>query len=206
MFHVKQPKAGVVVSRETLERLETFCAVLLQWNKTINLISRRDQDQLWERHIADSLQLLPWFPADLREAIDLGSGGGLPGIVLAIASGTLFHLVEADQRKAEFLREVSRRTGAQTAVHAIRIEDAELPRVRLVTARALAPLDILIGLASPLLAESGVLLALKGKSVAAELTVARQRWQMNVRQVPSTTDATATILQISGVHRVRQSH
>ena len=113
MKHSSDASGGV--SRETLARLETYAALLLQWNRTINLISRKDEAVLWERHIVDSLALLPVLPQDFSHAIDLGSGGGLPGIVLAICTGKPFHLVESDQRKCAFLREAARALDASTA-------------------------------------------------------------------------------------------
>jgi len=193
---------AVVVSRETRTRLESFGELLLRWNRTINLISRKDEAVLWDRHIQDALQLLPFMPAGLTDAVDLGSGAGFPGLVLAIASGCHFHLIESDQRKAAFLREASRLVDAPTTVHAARIETVDLPPVGLVTARALAPLVDLIGLAMPFLAPGGVLLAPKGSNVAAELTAAQERWHMRVERASSTTNAAATILQITEVSRV----
>jgi 16S rRNA (guanine527-N7)-methyltransferase len=207
MFHVKQPPeigwgAPYGVSRETLQRLKIYVGLLLKWNHTINLISRRDEAIIWQRHIEDCLALLPLLPAGFPHAIDLGSGGGLPGLVLAIASDRPFHLVEADQRKAAFLREAARATGASVTVHALRIEQADLPPTRVVTARALAPLDELLGWAHRLLAPGGVALFPKGRSATEELTQAAARWQMRVEQHRSPTDPTATILKISEIIRV----
>ncbi len=115
-------------------------ALLVKWNPTIRLVSPPDLAAIWPRHIADSLQLLPLIPAGLDGAIDLGSGGGLPGLVLAIATGIHFDLVESDSRKAAFLSEAAIATRAPVTVHASRIEEVRLPRGGLVTARALAPL------------------------------------------------------------------
>ena len=193
---------AVVVSRETRARLDSFGELLLRWNRTINLISRKDEAVLWDRHIQDALQLLPLMPVGVSVAIDLGSGAGFPGLVLAIASGCHFHLIESDQRKAAFLREASRLVDAPTTVHAARIETVHLPPVGLVTARALAPLVDLIGLAMPFLAPEGVLLAPKGSNVEAELTAAREQWHMRVERASSTTNAAASILQITEVSRV----
>ena len=124
---MKQPIDGTqIVSRETQERLEAFTALLLAWNRTINLIARGDEANVWQRHIVDSLQLIPHIPAQANSAIDLGSGGGLPGLVLAIATGLPFTLIESDQRKCAFLREATRATAAQVTVLCERIERAEL--------------------------------------------------------------------------------
>jgi 16S rRNA (guanine527-N7)-methyltransferase len=193
---------AVVVSRETRARLDSFGELLLRWNRTINLISRKDETVLWDRHIQDALQLLPLMPVGVSVAVDLGSGAGFPGLVLAIASGCHFHLIESDQRKAAFLREASRLVDAPTTVHAARIEAVHLAPVGLVTARALAPLVDLIGLAMPFLASGGVLLAPKGSNVEAELTAAREQWHMRVERASSTTNAAASILQITEVSRV----
>ena len=203
MFHVKHK--SLPVSRETAAQLETYASLLLKWNPVINLISKKDEVVLWERHIADSLQLIPHLPHGLTTAIDLGSGGGLPGLVLAIASGVHFDLIESDQRKATFLREAARATGAHVTIHAKRIDVVNLPPAKLITARALAPLPILIALAEPYLSKDGTLLAPKGASVEAELTAAAEQWHMRVQRFPSVTDPTATILQITEVHRVGQS-
>lgn len=200
---MKQPGDGAdVVSRETTDRLRQFTDLLLRWNRTINLISRKDESSVWERHVLDALQLVPLMPPGVTRAVDLGSGAGFPGLVLAIASEAHFHLIESDQRKSAFLREAARLTGASATVHAARIETVHLPPVALVTARALAPLVDLIGLAQPFLAENGMLLAPKGSNVEAELTAARPQWHMRVERAPSTTNPAATILQITEVRRV----
>lgn len=199
---MKQPSSATTVSRETVDRLNTYATLLARWNQTINLVSRNDVGQLWERHINDALQLLPLMPDALDDAVDLGSGAGFPGIVLAIASGCHFHLIESDQRKAAFLREASRVTNAPVSVHATRIDATSIKPVRLVTARALAPLVELLGLASPFMTSDALLLAPKGVHVEAELTAAREQWHMQVQRTASTTNAAATILQITGVSRL----
>jgi 16S rRNA (guanine527-N7)-methyltransferase len=191
------------VSRETREALERFAALLLRWNRTVNLIARGDEPDLWSRHIADSLQLVPLTPPDADRAIDLGSGGGFPGLVLAIATGIPFDLVESDQRKAAFLREAVRATGAPVRVHAARAESVRLAPAPLVTARALAPLSRLLALATPLLTPDGVGLFLKGSSAASELTAAATEWHMQVTRVPSQTASDACILRISDIARVQ---
>jgi 16S rRNA (guanine527-N7)-methyltransferase len=191
------------VSRETEERLTAYADLLLRWNRTINLISRRDEPFLWERHIADSIALAPCLPDEDGAAIDLGSGAGLPGLVLAIVTGRHFHLVESDQRKSAFLREAIRATAAPATVHPVRIETLTLPPAPVVTARALAPLDTLLGWATPLLTPNGVCVFPKGRSVEAELTQAAAQWHMRVERVASATDPTATILRISEISRVR---
>ncbi len=200
---MKQPPAeSRIVSRETQGRLETYAELLLQWNRTINLISKRDEAQLWDRHIEDALQLLPLLPKAMDRAIDLGSGGGIPGLILAIASGVHFDLVESDQRKCAFLREAARACQADVTIYTARIETLTLAPAPLVTARALAPLSDLLDLAAPFLSPGGMLIAPKGRNAGAELTTAALQWHMRVARTPSVTDPAAVILQITEVSRV----
>lgn len=187
------------VSRETLERLEAYVAVLKRWNAKINLVSPRDIAAIWGRHIADCLQLVPLLPPNPALAVDLGSGAGLPGLVLAIATNRPFHLVESDTRKAAFLREAARTTEAACVIHNDRIEDLQLAGAELVTARALAPLPALLRLAHPILAPPGVLLAPKGRTAETELTSAQRSWHMSVERFPSLTDPSASIFRISNL-------
>jgi 16S rRNA (guanine527-N7)-methyltransferase len=201
VFHVKHPRRpSEAVSRETLGRLRDFTSLLLQWNRTINLVSRRDEAELWDRHVEDSLGLAALIPPSASHAIDLGSGGGFPGVVLAIATGVPFHLVESDQRKAAFLREAIRHTGARATVHAVRAEEVKLPPAPILTARALAPLSQLLGLAAPLLQPGGFCLLPKGRNVAEELTLAATQWHMHVQSTDSF--GGSTILRISEIARV----
>ena len=193
--------AGVVVSRETTDKLDRLTDLILAWNRTINLISKRDEPHIADRHIADSLALLPYLPADFPRAIDLGTGAGFPGLVLAIATGRHFDLVEADKRKAAFLREAGRLTQAPVTVHAERIERATIPPAPLITARALAPLSTLLEWATPLLSDGGVCLFPKGRTSNQELTDAARQWHMRVEQWPSPLDPSARILRLSEIMR-----
>ncbi len=190
------------VSRETLASIDRFTRLLLRWNRTVNLVSPRDEPLLLERHIDDSLQLASLMCAAIDRAIDLGSGAGFPGLLLALATGVPFDLIEADQRKAAFLREAARVTGAPATIHAVRIEHASIMPAQLVTARALAPLSKLLDFAFPLLAPGGQCLFLKGASADAELTQAATQWQMRVDRIPSRTASTSCILRISDLSRV----
>lgn len=200
---MKQSSAAErAVSRETTADLERYVDLLLRWNRTINLISRKDEAVVWERHIVDSLALLPLLPDDFSHAIDLGSGGGLPGIVLAICTRKPFHLVESDQRKCVFLREAARMLSLTVTVHAARIEAVQLPAAPLITARALAPLPILLGWSVRLLAPGGICVFPKGRSVDEELTAAASEWHMKAESVPSPTDQAARFLRISEIERV----
>ena len=189
------------VPRETLER---FAQLLLHWNRTLNLISRRDERLLWDRHMDDSLQLAEQMIPRPDRAIDIGSGAGFPGLVLAIATGVPFDLIESDQRKAAFLREAARSLGAPVRVHACRAEAADLVPAPLITARAVAPLPKLLALAAPLLARGGVCLFLKGARVDDELTAAAAGWQMHVQRLPSR-NAGGCILRITDLARVQRA-
>ncbi len=194
------------VSRETLRRLGLFVTLLLRWNQRINLISRSDEGCVWQRHVADALQLVPLMPGEpihlQARGIDLGSGGGFPGLILAIATSMPFDLVEADRRKAAFLREAARETAAPVQVHACRIEEAQIPPAALVTARALAPLSVLIPLAGPFMAPRGAALFPKGAAAEQELTALAGTWNMRVERHPSRIDRSGVILRISEVTRV----
>ncbi|MGH7051735.1 MAG: 16S rRNA (guanine(527)-N(7))-methyltransferase RsmG [Acetobacteraceae bacterium] len=194
-------------------RLDSFADLLSLWNTRINLVSRRELPNLWSRHIADSLQLIPLLPSALSRAIDLGSGAGFPGLVLSIATGIPFTLIEADQRKAAFLAEAARITGTEMEIRNLEIAHAQaahaqaaparLAPARLVTARALAPLPALLALAEPFVAAGGFALFPKGKKVAAELTAASREWHMHVEQFPSRTDPAGSLLRVSEIRRVR---
>ncbi|MQR98715.1 16S rRNA (guanine(527)-N(7))-methyltransferase RsmG [Gluconobacter aidae] len=189
------------VSRETHERLERFADLLVQWNAKINLVSPRDIAQLWPRHIEDSLQLAELIPKGAT-ITDLGSGGGFPGIILAIATDSPVTLIESDQRKCAFLREAGRICCAKVTVIAKRIEAASPPPADIITARALAPLNKLLDWARPLLKEDGFCLFLKGQKAQAELTEASADWHMNHSMFPSRTDPDGAIIKVSDFKRV----
>lgn len=200
VFHVKHSSLPPFdVSRETRERLVTFTTLLQKWSKSVNLLARGDLSALWPRHIEDSLQIAPLLAKDGSVAIDMGSGAGFPGLILAIATDKPFHLVEADKRKAAFLREVAREVKAPVQVHAVRIEAAMLPEANVVTARGLAPVTDLLALALPLLSPNGQCIFLKGRSVENELTQARRQWQMQITRWQSRTEPDACVLQISEI-------
>ena len=193
--------AHMHVSRETIERLAAYLHLLAQWQKAINLVGRSTLADPWRRHILDSAQLGRFLPSSPGRIADIGSGAGLPGMVLAITGVPDVHLVEADRRKAQFLREVARELGlTSVTVHAERIESLSLT-VKCVTARALAPLSALLELATPLLEQDGRLILLKGRNAEIELAEARQRWAMRVSVEPSQADAHGRILIIDEVKR-----
>ncbi len=198
------------VSRETAARLDRFVELLLTWQRTTNLIAPSTVPRLWTRHIADSLQLLDLAP-DARVWVDLGSGAGFPGLAIACGladkPGAVVHLIESNAKKASFLREARRITGAPGVVHAVRIENfVESFRgpADVVTARALTSLKKLYDQSAPLLAHGAQALFPKGQDVEAELTEAAKCW--NIRKlslVPSRTDRTGRIVVVQGLERRR---
>jgi len=194
--------ALVPVSRETAARLDRFVALLLDWQRHTNLIASSTEAVLWTRHIADSLQLLDLAP-EAKIWVDLGSGAGFPGLVVACAladiAGAEVHLVESIAKKAMFLREAVRVTGAPAVVHAERIADfAKHPprHIDVVTARALAPLVRLLAEAYPLLKTGAMGLFPKGQDVATELTEAAKCWNIQSGLVASRTDPKAKIVVV----------
>jgi 16S rRNA (guanine527-N7)-methyltransferase len=197
------------VSRETQQRLETFVALLLQWQQKTNLISPATIPNLWTRHVADSLQLLDLAP-DAKVWVDFGAGGGFPAIPVACAlaerPGAQVHLVESNGKKAAFLREAIRATGVPAMVHQKRIEDCGDSfgdKVDVVSARALAPLKILCDQAFPLIARGAVGLFPKGQDVAAELTEAAKYWRIEAETVPSRTSPEGCIVVVKGLLRLK---
>ena len=201
---MKQPIPALPSDPALAARLATFRDLLLRWNATINLVAGKTAAEVDRRHIADSLQLVPLLPAQGPIA-DLGSGGGLPGIVIAAALPDRdVHLVESDRRKAAFLIEAAGTLKlARVKVHAQRIEQASLPPIAGLTARALAPLDVLLGFAAPFLAPGGIAVLPKGRNAEQELTSAAPHWHFNVERFESRTDPEATILRLSEIRRVR---
>lgn len=193
------------VSRETIERLETYVALLERWQPAINLVSSASLADVWRRHILDSLQLLALGPADAQAWLDLGSGAGLPGLVLAIAlidkPGARVRLVEADQRKAAFLAEAIRATGAPADVIADRAERLDPAPADVITARGLAPLPGLLALAHRFWAPQTRGLFLKGRMVERELVSARLDWQFDYDRVASRSDSAGAILVVRGLRR-----
>ncbi len=187
---------------ETQDRLRAYVDLLLRWNARINLIGRATEEEIWTRHIDDSLQLAPLLPAGTTGLADLGSGAGFPGLVLAIACGLPVTLIESDRRKASFLAEAARLTAAPAAIAAHRVEDLPPLSTRLITARAFAPLPKLLPLAARHLAAGGLLLLPKGARSEDELTAAAAGWHMRVERFPSRTAPDATILRISELRPV----
>jgi len=195
------------VSRETFERLESYASLLRKWQGTINLISPSTLPTLWSRHMLDSAQLMDHIPNAAQSWIDLGSGGGFPGLVCATIAAHAypqisFTLVEADLRKAAFLRETARQIGVSVGVMSRRIEDLPPSRADIVSARALAPLTSLCAYAHPHLAENGICLFQKGARHLEELATAQRDWHMTHSVIQSITDSDAVLVKIEQLRHV----
>lgn len=188
------------VSRETWERLDRFVALLDKWQAVTNLVAPSTLDAVWTRHVVDSAQLMKLEPDQASVWIDIGSGGGFPGLVVAAMRPDMrVHLVESVAKKASFLREAARAMDLDVMVHAGRAEaviGVAVTSTDVVSARALAPLDVLIGLAAPLLKNGAVGLFPKGKDASSELTQAREKWRFNASLHKSLTEPDARIIRV----------
>lgn len=195
--------AAVPVSRETADKLRAYADLLKKWQAKINLVGPATIPGLWRRHFLDSAQLYPLLPAG--PVLDLGSGAGFPGLVLAIlrGEGDPIHLAESDGRKGAFLREAARITGAPAVVHTSRIETLKVFEIRAVTARALAPVATLLSLVEPFLTHSPKCLFLKGEKLEDELTEASKDWKMTIERIASQSDPNGFILSLKEVRRGR---
>ncbi len=190
------------VSRETNERLKIYVGLLDRWRKITNLISSDGFANIWTRHIADCVQLLPLAPG-AKVWLDLGSGAGLPGLVIAIqlaeTPGAQVHLVESDQRKCAFLREAARATGAPASLHCLRIESlsvVDLQPIEAMTARAFAPLPKLIDLASPWLRAGATGIFPRGKSDRGQMDDISRSKEFSFDSFPNKLDSQGIILRI----------
>jgi 16S rRNA (guanine527-N7)-methyltransferase len=194
-------RAETGVSRETLRRLETYASLLGKWQRTINLVGAGTLEDMWRRHYLDSAQLAGLVPPDAGVWIDLGTGAGLPGMVLAILGVGEVHLVESNQRKCAFLAEVARATDTRVKIHAERAEDLDPLGLApggadVVTARAVAPLSALLRLASRFGGPGTTYLVLAGRDATAALTEARKSWTLSAESLPSKTDPDSVVLRI----------
>lgn len=194
------------VSRETLGRLDVFAELLSRWNHKINLIAPSDVPNLWDRHIVDSIQIASLAPEYGREWLDLGSGGGFPGLICAAIKhrepqDIEFSLVDSDSRKAAFLREAARAMGLNVKVLTSRIEALSPRKADIITARALAPLPKLLEYCFPFCHDGTCLIFPKGRNAESELTQCVSDWSMNVERIPSRTDSQSQILKIRSLGR-----
>ncbi|MEP3883034.1 MAG: 16S rRNA (guanine(527)-N(7))-methyltransferase RsmG, partial [Lentilitoribacter sp.] len=192
------------VSRETYDLLNVYASLLEKWNPRINLVSKSTLDDLWSRHIVDSAQLFELAPQDVDHWVDLGSGGGFPGMVIAILAKELrpdmkVTLVESDQRKCAFLRTVSRETNCNATVHSKRIEALEPQNADILSARALADLNMLLGFAERHLKSSGICLFPKGLTWEKELKTAQDSWQFSHQVNTSEINADSVVLRIEEI-------
>ncbi len=194
------------VSRETMERLQAFEALFQQWSKRINLVAASTKHDFWQRHVADSAQLLTLKP-EMRKLVDLGSGGGFPGMVLAIllqnVQGSRVDLVESNRKKTAFLQAARAKCAPSALVHGQRIEDVlpDLPTPEFVSARALASLDKLLPLAAPMLSRGAVGLFHKGRGFRQEVEESRANWHFDLIVHQSVVDPESVILEISRLNR-----
>lgn len=197
---------GLDVSRETMDRLETYQQILEKWNISINLVAKGTINEAWRRHFVDSAQI--YRLAALKESwVDLGSGGGFPGLVCAtIASeaspSTKFTLVESDKRKATFLRQVINALDLDVIVLTERIENLQENQYDTISARALAPLSKLLEMSNPLLKEGGQCAFLKGARFRSEVEEALESWRFSLQTEPSKTDQDAAILIVKDIQHV----
>jgi 16S rRNA (guanine527-N7)-methyltransferase len=198
--------SGVEVSRETMAQLDIFVERVKHWTTKINLISPGTVSDLCTRHLLDSAQLFPHLRSGDRLWADIGSGGGFPGLVVAILArelrpGLQVVLVESDRRKATFLRMIGAEMNLLVTVHAARIQEIPPLGADIVSARALAPLDVLLGMAIHHLGLGGMALFPKGESYRDEIATARKTWHFDVEDVPSVTQDRAALLKIKDIRR-----
>lgn len=198
---------GLNVSRETFLRLKEYEKLLFKWNAKINLVSRSTLDNFWNRHVLDSAQFLSSVSEKAGKWVDLGSGGGLPGLVVAILSDEIepvnkLFLVEADARKAVFLKTVCRELGLKVEVYNNRIEELPPISANIVSARALAPLKTLCLYAKNHLEKDGVAVFAKGENWKAELVEAQKKWIFSYEAVKSTLHEGSVVLVLRGIKSV----
>lgn len=187
------------VPRETQEKLDCYVQLLIKWQARINLISSKTLPEIWHRHILDSAQLVSYLPKTPSVILDMGSGAGLPGVILAILTRHQLHLVESDSRKIAFMRTALRETGTSAILHEQRMETVPALRPDIITARALAPLSQLITIASGQHHEKIEYLFLKGREAKQELTALPACPKMEAECLPSMTDSQASIIRLKPI-------
>ena len=187
------------VSPETLSRLKAYADILADWNARHNLVSARSLEDVWRRHFWDSAQLAPLVPQSAHTLADLGSGAGFPGLVLAemLRGRVSVSLYEATGKKCAFLTAVAERMQLPVVIRNLRMEDAPAMTFDVVTARAVAPLPALLKYVKRFTGPNSVCLLLKGQNVGPELTEAHKSWSMKVRQIPSLTDPSGAVLELT---------
>ena len=184
------------VSRETLDRFSVYGELLIKWQSAINLVSSNTIGDLWHRHFLDSAQIFSLLPPETKNILDIGSGAGFPGLVLALMGAKNVTLVESDTRKCMFLKEVLRETNSIANIENCRIESFTKSNFDVVTARALAPLDKLLVYAQPFFRAGTVGFFPKGRQFGSELASAKKHWQLKYSLVPSVTDTSGAIIVV----------
>jgi 16S rRNA (guanine527-N7)-methyltransferase len=188
------------VSDDDLGRLRAYVALLKKWQAKTNLVSNDSLGDVWRRHVLDSAQLAPLLGAEIKTIADIGTGAGFPGMVLAIiGAAEEVHLIESNERKCAFLREVNRATEAGAIIHNNRVENLQGILVDRVVSRAVASLEKLLQYANPLLKKGGQCLLLKGKKWREELTEAQKKWIINESTVQSLSDPSGMILKLKEI-------
>lgn len=189
------------VSRETLDRFRAYLDLLRRWQSAVNLVGPATLRDPWRRHFWDSAQIRRHIPESAGSLLDIGSGAGFPGMVLAILGVPSVVLVESDGRKATFLREVARATGAAVTIHADRLEHlhGRIAPPGIITARAVASLDLLLDQIKLYMTPNTVCLFHKGRQVDGEIAQARERWTMKLAKIPSETDPAGVILRVEDI-------
>lgn len=197
-------KNDLNVSHETLLSFNRYTELLLKWQKTINLVSETTLEDLAVRHFLDSAQLIKYIQNRNIKLVDMGSGAGFPGLILAMMGVGEVHLIESDIRKATFLREVSRETSTKVFVHDDRVEDVVLENIDFITARALAPLNDLFVMVSKLSPPDHPVtcLFMKGEKTEEEIKKARKRWNFDLETHQSITDISGKILKINNLVKI----
>ena len=207
MFGPEEFQKATNVSRETLDNFKRYSQLLAEWQKKINLIGPATTENIWHRHFYDSAQLLPLIKKSGtgglgRKIMDMGSGAGFPGLVLALMGENSVYLAEPSAKRCAFLRQVMRETGAGAEILQAKVKDIETFPVDIVTARALAPIATLIEWGLPYLREDGEFWLLKGSRVEEELTLAKKNWNMKTEIFPSKTGNGGKILKLSNIRMV----
>jgi 16S rRNA (guanine527-N7)-methyltransferase len=195
------------VSRETFDRLDAFCLLVKKWNPAINLVSRPDLANLWQRHLLDSAQLFCFVPPEARTLVDLGSGGGFPGIVMGILAKEIrpdlsITLVESDRRKSVFLSEATRLLSLNVKILPERIDEIPPQHADVVSARALAPLTALCGFAFRHMRQTGTAIFPKGRAAVQEIADAEERFRFHLTAAKSMMDAEACVLSLKDIQNV----
>ena len=197
-------KMNQAVSRETYYKLETFSVLLEQWNASINLVSKNSIKKLWERHIADSIQVNTLIRNINGDILDLGSGAGFPGLIIAILGERKVHLVESNSKKCAFLREAIRITNCNAEVHNVRLTTKSAPilnisKVDIVTARAVTSLVNLLDIVFPIVYEDTYCIFYKGSRVEEEILVAKDKWNFEVERVRNAVEPNGVILRLKNL-------